>query len=182
MRTLIAGVGNIFMADDGFGCEVVGRLANRPLPGGVDALDFGIRGIDLGLALSSGEYDAAILIDTAQRGGAPGSLYVIDVPAAVGGADGAPQMEPHAMDPARVLQLAASLGWRCPRVQVLACEPADLGGDDGRMGLSEAVAASVEPALEEVMRLLRIDQGMEKEAHGIDTTAPAAGAQRLQEA
>ena len=27
MKVLIAGIGNVFMGDDGFGCEVVRRLA-----------------------------------------------------------------------------------------------------------------------------------------------------------
>ena len=48
---LVAGIGNIFLGDDGFGCEVVKRLAERELPEGVEVRDFGIRGMDLAYAL-----------------------------------------------------------------------------------------------------------------------------------
>ena len=50
-RILIAGIGNVFLGDDGFGVEVVKRLAERELPEGVEVVDFGIRGLDLAYAL-----------------------------------------------------------------------------------------------------------------------------------
>src|SRR6185503_5673279 len=73
-RLLVAGVGNVFFGDDGFGVEVVRRLAGRGLPDGAEVRDFGIRGFDLALALSSG-WDAAVLVDASRRGGAPGTVY-----------------------------------------------------------------------------------------------------------
>src|SRR5690242_16020615 len=76
-KILIAGVGNIFLGDDGFGCEVAGRLARRPLPDGARVIDFGVRSLDLAYALMDG-YDLTILVDAVQRGGEPGSLYVIE--------------------------------------------------------------------------------------------------------
>ena len=51
---LIAGVGNIFQGDDGFGVEVAQRLVQRRLGPGVEVIDFGIRGIDLTYALMDG--------------------------------------------------------------------------------------------------------------------------------
>ena len=69
-RLLIAGVGNIFFGDDAFGVEVVRELAHKPWPETVKVRDFGIRGFDLACALA-GDHDAAILVDAAQRGGAP---------------------------------------------------------------------------------------------------------------
>ena len=77
MKVLIAGIGNVFMGDDGFGCEVVPRLAAAPLPAGVDAIDFGTGGMDLGYALTEG-YDAAILVDTVAPNHAPGTVSVIE--------------------------------------------------------------------------------------------------------
>jgi len=76
-QTLVAGIGNIFLGDDGFGVEVATRLAGADLPGGVKVVDYGIRGMHLAYDLSSG-YEAAILIDATARGGAPGTIYVIE--------------------------------------------------------------------------------------------------------
>jgi hydrogenase maturation protease len=75
--TLVAGIGNIFLGDDGFGVEVASRLAQVGVPAGVRVADYGIRGMHLAYDLASG-YDAAILIDAAPRGEAPGTLYVIE--------------------------------------------------------------------------------------------------------
>src|SRR6266853_193590 len=76
-RVLIAGVGNIFLGDDAFGVEVAQRLARRPLPEGVRVVDFGIRGLDLAYALLD-RYEAVVLVDAAPRGGAPGTIYVLE--------------------------------------------------------------------------------------------------------
>ena len=54
MRTLVAGIGNIFLGDDGFGVEVARRLADEPLGDHVDVGDFGIRGVHLAYEIASG--------------------------------------------------------------------------------------------------------------------------------
>lgn len=167
---LVAGIGNVFLGDDGFGVEVVRclreKLATGELPAlgdGVSVADFGIRGIDLCYALLDG-VDSAILIDTTQRGGAPGTLYVIEpsVEDAVSDEPGDPYavpilMSPHEMDPAKVLQTVRMLGGSCDDIVVLGCEPQDFGfenGEEGRMGLSRAVAAAVEQAVELTVKLV----------------------------
>ncbi|MGH7848434.1 MAG: hydrogenase maturation protease, partial [Candidatus Binatia bacterium] len=73
-KILVAGIGNIFLGDDGFGVEVARELAKRKLPESVRVVDFGIRGFDLAYALLDG-YDLTILVDAAPRGGLPGTLY-----------------------------------------------------------------------------------------------------------
>jgi hydrogenase maturation protease len=167
---LVAGIGNVFLGDDGFGVEVVRRLreklASGELPAfadGVSVADFGIRGVDLCYALLD-SVDSAILIDTMQRGGAPGTLYVIEpsVEAGVGDQPGDPYavpilMSPHEMDPVKVLQTVRMLGGGCEDIVVLGCEPQDFGfelGEEGRMGLSGTVAAAVEPAVELAVKLV----------------------------
>lgn len=151
-RILVAGIGNLFLGDDGFGCEVARQLTRCALPEGVDVVDFGIRGMDLGHALSDG-YELAILIDTVQRGGAPGSVYVIE-PDIDATEPGEPLIAPHGMDPATVLRFVASLGEPRPRVLLIACEPEYLGGEHGHIGLSTAVAAAVGKAVTEVRVIL----------------------------
>lgn len=153
-RVLVAGIGNIFLGDDAFGCEVASVLAGRRLPAGVEVADFGIRGMDLAYALLDG-YEAVVLVDAAPRGRAPGSLHVIEAdldPAA----DAAP--EAHGMDPVRVLALARRLGdGTLPRVLVVGCEPGHCpSGDDPAPdpGLSPPVRAAVEPAAALVERVV----------------------------
>ena len=105
MRVLIAGIGNVFLGDDGFGVALAGRLARRDLPAGVDVVDYGIRGMDLAYALLDG-WDAVILLDATPRGEAPGTLYVIE-PDVESIEAAAP--EAHGMDPVRVLALARAI-------------------------------------------------------------------------
>src|ERR671917_1618519 len=115
---LVAGIGNVFLADDGFGVEVARLLAQRELPPGVKVADFGIRGMDLAYELQE-DYDAAILVDAVPRGGEPGTLYVIEPDPAQ--AEG--MLDAHTMDPVRVLGLAKVLGSVPARVLVVGCEP-----------------------------------------------------------
>lgn len=156
VRILIAGIGNIFLGDDAFGVEVAQRLANRTLPEGVRVVDFGIRGYDLAYALLDG-YDAAILLDASPRGGAPGTLYVID-PELDEWADpeaGEGLADAHAMNVTEVFRFVKAMGGRLPPVRLVACEPGTLGAEgDGQMGLSPPVSAAVEPAIELVNSLV----------------------------
>ncbi|HEX4533021.1 MAG TPA: hydrogenase maturation protease [Rhizomicrobium sp.] len=153
MSILIAGIGNIFQGDDAFGVEVAQRLSHTPLPDGVKVVDFGIRGIDLTYALMDG-HEVVILVDAAARGEKPGTVTLVECERAAEGVPDAPIVSAHDLDPAKVMQLVDALGGNCGRVLLIACEPADLGGEDGKMGLSEAVAAAVMPAVERISSLL----------------------------
>ncbi len=154
-KILIAGVGNIFMGDDGFGCEVARRLAERPLPEGIRLVDFGIRGIDLTYALMD-DYDGAIMIDTAERGEAPGTVTVV-IPEVAVVESANPEdlmLEPHSLDPAKVLRFVEAMGGGTKKLVLVACEPQTFGGDDGAMGLSPAIAGAVDEAVATVERLI----------------------------
>lgn len=151
---LVAGIGNVFKGDDGFGVEVVARLARREMPEGVKVVDFGIRGIDLTYALMDG-YSAAVMVDTMQRGEAPGTVSVIEPEPEPIDEQADMGFSPHDLDPAKVLRLARMMGGDCPRLLVVACEPLTFGGQDGAMGLSAPVAAAVEPAVNAVETLVR---------------------------
>jgi hydrogenase maturation protease len=136
-RMLIAGIGNIFLGDDGFGVEVARRLARENLPAEVSVRDFGIRGLHLAFEMLDGGYDTTVLVDAVPRGGPPGSLYLIE-----------PQvdaLEPaagdaHAMGPGSVLAMLKALGGVPGRVLVVGCEPASV---EERMGLSAPVANAI---------------------------------------
>jgi hydrogenase maturation protease len=154
-KILIAGIGNIFLGDDGFGCVVAERLAQRPQPDGVRVIDFGIRGLDLAYALMGG-YGATILIDAVPRGGAPGALYVIEPDLNELNEPGAQAMmvEAHTINPMRALSLAQSMNGELNQVLLVGCEPATFGPEEGQMGLSEAVGAAVQGAVEMVESLV----------------------------
>lgn len=146
---LIAGIGNIFMGDDAFGSEVARRLMERTLPDEVRVVDFGIRGFDLTYALLDG-YEVTIFIDATPRGEAPGTLYTIEPDLSEldeeGDAQGA-MIEPHGMNPLKVLRLAKSMGGEFKRILLVGCEPAPLEAEEGEMGLSEPVQAAVDEAV-----------------------------------
>jgi hydrogenase maturation protease len=148
-RVLVAGVGNIFLGDDGFGVEVAQRLLRRALPPEVRVVDFGIRGLDLTYALLDGQ-EAVVLVDAAPRGEPPGTLYVLEPSRSVSPeAEGAgPLVEAHGMSPEKVLRLAAALGGQVGRLLLVGCEPTPLDeADEMRPGLSDPVRAGVDEAV-----------------------------------
>jgi hydrogenase maturation protease len=135
-RILVAGIGNVFLGDDGFGVALADRLARCALPPGVEVVDYGIRGMDLAYALHDG-WDAVLLLDAMPRGLTAGTLSVLE-----------PDLEglevsidAHGMDPVKVLGLAVALGGELPRVLVVGCEPLTvMRGDE-----EDVVAAISEP-------------------------------------
>jgi hydrogenase maturation protease len=139
-RVLVAGVGNIFMGDDGFGVEVVRHLGCREFPAGVNVVDFGIRGYDLAFALMD-EYDHVILVDACPWGKTPGDVFVIE-PDIDHESDPA-TFDAHDMHPVHVLRLARAQGATLKNVLIVGCEPVTLGPPEGQMGLSLDVQAAV---------------------------------------
>lgn len=157
-RVLVAGVGNVLRGDDGFGVEVVRRLAERQnLPPGVRIVEVGIGGIPLVQELLDG-YDLLILVDAVRTGRPPGTLVVLEP--TLPDLDGASWEEvtalvgdPHTTDPSRVLLLARAAGVLPSRVLLVGCEALDC--EDLRMSLTPPVAAGVDLAVERILGLLR---------------------------
>jgi hydrogenase maturation protease len=148
---LVAGIGNIFWGDDGFGVEVAKRLSARPLPSGVRVVDFGIRSLDLAYALQDG-YETTVLVDAYPHGQAPGTVSVLE-PDLKELEQGAPVVEAHALNPLSVLRMAAAMNGGLNRILLVGCEPETLGGDQGQMGLSASVEAAVDVAVQMVLDL-----------------------------
>lgn len=149
-RVLVAGVGNVFFADDGFGVAVARRLASGPPIPGTAVLDVGIRGLHLAYELLEA-YDVVIIADVLSRGGAPGTLYVIepDLDVEPGGHDA------HSLDLPAVFATARALGAFLSRVLIVGCEPAELCE---RIGLSAPAGAAVEPAAELIRQIAAREQ------------------------
>ncbi len=153
-RILVAGIGNVFLGDDGFGVEVVRRLAGRGLPEGVEVVDFGIRGMDLAYALQD-DYDVVVFVDATPRGEEPGTVYLIEPEIEE---DGGVVLDTHGMDPFKVITLARALGAKPTRTLVVGCEPQlVVSGEDYEdmlMELSEPVRAAVDEAVKLVESLV----------------------------
>jgi hydrogenase maturation protease len=149
-QILVAGIGNTWLRDDGFGSEVVKRLAARELPPGVTVMDFGIGGLDLAYEVMRG-YDSLILIDVSRQGGEPGTLYLMeaDEDEVSGGIEDGAMLDPHGMDPATVLRFVKAVGGWPGKVIVIACEPEDV--DDVGIGLTADVTEAVDRAVELVL-------------------------------
>jgi hydrogenase maturation protease len=153
-RILVAGVGNVFLGDDGFGVEVVRRLAGRELPEGVEVVDFGIRGMDLVYALQD-DYEIVIFVDAIPRGEEPGTVYLLEPEIEE---DGEVVLDTHGMDPVKVIKFARALGAKPTRTLIVGCEPqAVMSGEDHEdmlMELSEPVRAGVEESVKLVESLV----------------------------
>jgi hydrogenase maturation protease len=152
-RILVAGIGNAWLRDDGFGGEVAKRLGERELPDEAAVFDFGTGGLDLAYEVMRG-YDALILLDVSRQGGEPGTLYVMeadedDVDA---GIEDGQVLNPHGMDPQTVLRFVKSLGAWPGKVVVIACEPAQV--EEMGFGLSDGVAGAVDGAVNLVLETI----------------------------
>ena len=167
-QILVAGVGNSWLTDDGFGGHVVRELEKRDLPSGVQVMDFGTGGLDLAYEVMRG-YHGLILIDASRQGGEPGTLYVLEPdPAEIdAGIEDGEMISPHGMDPQTVLRFVKAVhGWP-GKVVVVACEPEEV--EEMGIELSAPVRASVERAIavvEEQIEIMRAEALAEQAAQG----------------
>lgn len=174
-KTLIAGVGNIFLGDDGFGVEAVRRLGAHALPDGVEIVDSGVRGVHLAYQMLDG-YDTVLLVDATARGADPGTVHLLDATEPATPRPRAAALDAHHMTPDAVLALldtlSAGTGGRPPRrVLVVGCEPADTA--EG-IGLSDPVEAAVDEAVALILRLVGADTHADADADAeedVDTDA-----------
>jgi hydrogenase maturation protease len=164
-RILIAGVGNIFHGDDGFGCEVVRQLKRCSLPDDVTATDFGIRSYDLAHALADG-YDAVILVDVLPGNGQPGTVHVLEPDLDQLLESSAAAADAHSMNPLTALQTAQNAGGIQSKLFVVGCEPSTLEDDEGSMVLSEPVYNALPKAIEAIQQLVHeINSEQDHEPH-----------------
>jgi hydrogenase maturation protease len=119
----------------------------------VRVVDFGIRSLDLSYALMD-KPDLTILLDATSRGGAPGTVYTIEPELEACSSDQGVAVNAHAMNPTNLFRMVRVMGGEMGRILLVGCEPADLGGEDGRMGLTVQVAEAVSIAADVVASLI----------------------------
>ena len=152
-KILVAGIGNIFLGDDAFGSEVARRLMHETLPAEVRISDFGIRSYDLAYAMMDG-YDATILVDTTSKGQPAGTVYLIEPDLNELDQFDEKLADAHSMNPLKVLQMVRTFGTSPGKLYLIGCEPAILEREDGQIGLSESVEASVPEAIKMIKALV----------------------------
>lgn len=160
-RILVAGVGNIFLGDDGFGSEVAHQLVVQAGTeighDDVRVVDYGIGGMHLAYDLLDA-WDALVLVDAIPGRGTPGMLHVFQ--ADHDGECGATGLDAHSMDPQTVFASLRALGGNPPYTVIVGCEA---GSVEEHLGLSEPVAAAVPRAVRAVHRIV----------DALQTSAPA---------
>lgn len=151
-RILVAGIGNIFLGDDGFGSEVIRTAEISRGDPCVRVTDYGISGMHLAYDLLE-DWDTLVLVDAVPSRGSPGTLHVFQAdhessPATIG-------FDGHGMDPATVFASLRALGGNPPYTVVVGCEA---GSVEEGIGLTEPVARAVPRAaraVEEIVAALR---------------------------
>jgi hydrogenase maturation protease len=157
MKILVAGVGNVLRGDDGYGVEVVRLLESRgKLAEEVTTFEAGIAGISLVQELMS-EYDVLIVADAADRGGEPGTVYLLepDLPSLDEGESlrlHQSLVDAHYADPSKALLLAKMLKVLPARVFIVGCQPANCDELEG--DLTPAVQKAVPVAAERIEALI----------------------------
>jgi hydrogenase maturation protease len=144
VRILVAGIGNIFLGDDGFGSEVVRHVPVQQFEPSVRVVDYGIGGMHLAYDLLD-DWDALVLVDAIPSRGSPGVLHVFEADHESQSVTAA--LDAHSMDPAAVFASLNALGGRPPYTVVVGCEA---GSIDEGIGLTDAVAGAVPRAIHAV--------------------------------
>src|SRR6202453_956466 len=126
VRILVAGIGNIFLGDDGFGSEVVRHVPVQQDDSGVRVVDYGIGGMHLAYDLLE-DWDALVIVDAIPSRGRPGALHVFEADHESPSATAA--LDAHSMDPAAVFDSLKALGGKPPYTVVVGCEVGNI--DEG---------------------------------------------------
>ncbi len=147
-ETLVLGLGNILLKDEGVGVRVVERLRERYVPPeGVEFLDGGVRGLAL-LPYLEG-VSRLLIIDAVRAGKEPGTLVRLagdEIPAVL-----SPKISPHQEGLADLLWVAKVSG-PCPSEIVLwGVEPAHI---ETSLELSAPVEAQVDALVQKVIEEL----------------------------
>jgi hydrogenase maturation protease len=146
---LVAGIGNVFLGDDGFGVEVARQLLGVSLPEGVEVADFGIRALHLAYDLLDPLLELLVVVDAASHGAAPGTVYVFEPEAEEEALQS--DADAHSMDLPRVFDTVRALGGRVPRTLIVGCEPEEIGES---MGLSKPAMSAVGPAIDVIREII----------------------------
>jgi hydrogenase maturation protease len=147
-KTVIIGVGNLLLKDEGVGVHAVRELRQKAFPAGVEVLDGGVAGIGL-LDFFPGA-QKLVLIDAADMNLAPGTV-VRFTPEEIRSRPGGPRFSAHDVGLLEVLELASALGQSPPEVVIIGVQPGEISwGTDLTPEVQGSLPRVVEMVLKEV--------------------------------
>jgi hydrogenase maturation protease len=164
-RVAVVGVGNILMADEAIGVEIVNALAKQPLPPNVETFDAGTAFDQIAYELA--HFDRVIIVDAVRGGGEPGSVYRFR-PEDVESPDcsGSACMSLHQMGVLESLRLLKLTGTELPTVTILGVEPARIEFADGLSDrLRRQMPAVIQALRDEIARVSATVSGRDGEIH-----------------
>ncbi len=148
LSTLVLGIGNLIMTDDGIGVRVVQRIAEEySFPPEVEIIDGGTLGLDL-LPLLEG-LDRLLIIDAMGTGGPPGTIRRVDgeeIPIAFES-----RLSPHQMGLKDLLAVSRLMGHPVPEMVLLGVQPECI---EPGMELSPAVAVQLDELISRTLQEL----------------------------
>nr|MDO8081810.1 hydrogenase maturation protease [Candidatus Freyarchaeota archaeon] len=147
-RTVIIGVGNLLLGDEGVGIHVVEELNKRDLPANVEVVDGGTGGVTL-LNLMEGA-DKVIIVDAILGGCKPGEIYVLDVDRLMKGV--VKFFSLHEMDLLSALRIGKELGKLPLELVVVGVEPKNY--KEHSMDLSPEIKAVVPKVIDVIFGLV----------------------------
>jgi hydrogenase maturation protease len=147
--TLVLGMGNPILSDDGLGLQVVRRLREAPLPDHVDVCESEVAGLRL-LELVRG-YDKVVIVDAVRSDRAPGDIVRCG-PEDFTGSHRFASAHSIALD--TTLELGRRIGYHMPFEVVVFAVAAD---DVETFG--EELSAPVAAAAERVVAMVRAEVG-----------------------
>ncbi len=156
-RVLIAGVGNVLQADDGFGVCLAHRLQQLDWPDNVKICETGIGGIHLVQELMDG-YDVLIILDAVDRQREPGTILVIQPEVVdVNEMDLLRKhdmlADMHLATPERAMMVAKALKVLPDQTFIIGCQPVTVNRLE--IGLHHVVEHALATATTELHSLLR---------------------------
>ncbi len=144
MKTLVLGVGNLLMGDDGVGVHAAMTLCREGGLAGVEILEVGTAILDALPALEAA--DRIVVMDAVYAGEAPGTVYRVPLSSC---ADNNCIASVHGLSLIRILAL---YGMQVPEGVVLGVEPEHIGWS---MSLSPRVEKALPKLLEAVREEVR---------------------------
>jgi hydrogenase maturation protease len=140
-KTVILGVGNVLLSDEGVGIHVVQELMKMALPPTVEVIEGGTGGF--GLLDIVTEADRLIVIDAVKGDGEPGTIYLFNFKDAPDFPDGY-KTSVHQVGILEVVRLAGLIG-KTPETTIIGVEPKSL---ETGMILSSEVRAKIPRIIE----------------------------------
>jgi hydrogenase maturation protease len=121
-KTVILGIGNVLLSDEGIGVHVANELSLMDLPPGVSVIEGGTDGFRLLNIIT--EADRLIVVDAVKGGAEPGSIYRFNIDEVRNVPSGF-RTSVHQVGILEVIDLSGLIG-KTPRTTVIGVEPKSL--------------------------------------------------------